>query len=370
MFRLQCRGCGEWVRIDESQAGTMADCPECGHPIDVPSLPLPEIGRGPIPEMQTPSPAVPGARPAPRKDERQSHPSPQPARGLPVPVAPQPSTPTTAIQVNLPTTTVSSSMGIASVVLGVMAFVTCWVIVAGLLFSVVGLGLGVAGLLVAAQRKWEGIGYAIAGTTINAVALLGSIVFTALVARGIWGESKPAAQETVVQQPEPTEVSTIDTQGGKWAVAGTPLELDGLRISIRTVSVCRVEVYDRMTRRSPLMDTPDILVWLDVQNASDNQKLDYCGWMGEDALISGVSATLTDEHGNDYRRIDYGPFSSIIGATTEESLYPGKIIHDAVAFEVPVDKAKKLRLRLKNPIRGRTGEFRFLIPRRMIRETK
>jgi hypothetical protein len=78
-----------------------------------------------------------------------------------------------SINVHLPRR--SSSLGIASLVLGVVAFLFCWVPWLGLLsmpLSAIGLLLGVSGFLVAISRGASGIGYPVAGALTAGLALL------------------------------------------------------------------------------------------------------------------------------------------------------------------------------------------------------
>lgn len=76
--------------------------------------------------------------------------------------APQPPTPT--VNVNLPRR--GSSLGIASLILGVVAFAICWIPLLGMLgipLSGLGLLLGIVGTIVAVVRRGSGIGFPIAG---------------------------------------------------------------------------------------------------------------------------------------------------------------------------------------------------------------
>lgn len=78
------------------------------------------------------------------------------------------------IQVNAPARH-GNSLGIASMVLGILAFVICWIPILNLLglpLSGLGLLLGIIGIIISATRGGSGIGFPIAGTAIAFVALV------------------------------------------------------------------------------------------------------------------------------------------------------------------------------------------------------
>jgi hypothetical protein len=71
------------------------------------------------------------------------------------------------------------SLGIASVILGILAFLICWIPLVGAIgmpLGALGLVLGTLGVLVALFRRGSGIGFAIAGSAICAVAVF--VAFT------------------------------------------------------------------------------------------------------------------------------------------------------------------------------------------------
>ena len=68
-----------------------------------------------------------------------------------------------------------NSLGIASMVLGILAFVICWIPILNLLglpLSGLGLLLGIIGIIISATRRGAGVGFSIAGTAISMVALV------------------------------------------------------------------------------------------------------------------------------------------------------------------------------------------------------
>lgn len=68
-----------------------------------------------------------------------------------------------------------NSLGVASMVLGILAFVICWIPILNLLglpLSGLGLLLGIIGIIISATRRGAGVGFSIAGTAISMVALV------------------------------------------------------------------------------------------------------------------------------------------------------------------------------------------------------
>jgi hypothetical protein len=111
-----------------------------------------------------------------------------------------------------------------------------------------------------------------------------------------------------------------------------------------------------------------LTVRLQITNGSTTKKLDYQGWMADFAAITGITAELTDENKNNYRKVTFGALVKVKGASSSDSIYPGKSLDDAIVFELPVENAQKLLLTLSGKGVGEDGEFRFEIPRTMIKQ--
>ncbi len=83
-------------------------------------------------------------------------------------------------------------------------------------------------------------------------------------------------------------------------------------------------------------------------------------------------ATLRDEFGNTYKRINYG-FSGLPvgGVRSSESLDPGAILTDLLIFEPPIAAAELLTLTLPTGHMGTDGpDLRFEIPVSNISESE
>jgi hypothetical protein len=88
------------------------------------------------------------------------------------------------IHVNAPASH-GNSLGIASMVLGILAFLICWIPVLNLLgLPLSGLGL-LLGIIISATRRGSGVGFSIAGTAISALALVVVIWMSVAIAQAM-----------------------------------------------------------------------------------------------------------------------------------------------------------------------------------------
>lgn len=124
---------------------------------------------------------------------------------------------------------------------------------------------------------------------------------------------------------------------------GQPIEHGGVRLEVRNVSIGKVPLNslgDQGTSEDDLLQ-----VAIEIHNLSDSKKVDYRGW-GSKYGFNFLAASLEDELGNSYKRINFGIATVVGQVTSSESIYPGKSIRDVLVFEVPISKAKFLTLRL------------------------
>lgn len=281
----------------------------------------------------------------------------------------------------------SNSLGIASLVLGALAFSICWVPFLGLFgtpLSGLGAILGVVGLVAAVRRSGRGIGFPIAGTAISAFALIGSIVISAVFGRALRdtgqaiSDAREKAQATnqivvdakpVVDQPNPTDLPALaEAKSGpeqKWDSANEVVQQGDIRVRVTKVSVQKIPLTNlgRSTQ-----STDDLLsVQLQVVNTSPTKKVNYLTWRGKQFSLERDSATLTDNFDNALKRINFGFGTEIEGAVElSESIYPGQAVEDTLVFETPIDATEYLRLELPAKNFGGTGNIRLQIPKNMI----
>jgi Tfp pilus assembly protein PilP len=106
---------------------------------------------------------------------------------------------------------------------------------------------------------------------------------------------------------------------------------------------------------------PLLKVLLVIRNNSDTKKLHYEGWQREYAREK--LAAIEDEFGNSYKRISFGALTKVPGRhETSTSIYPGEVTTELLVFEVPIGKAKTMKLRLPAESVEQKGNFEFTFP--------
>lgn len=108
-----------------------------------------------------------------------------------------------------------SSLGVASMVLGVLAFLICWIPIVNLIgapLAALGLLLGAVGFLVALTRGGSGIGSPIAGAAICGMALFVTITITGAMATGAKAMSERAKEFKQKMQEEQDRIEAEHAQ--------------------------------------------------------------------------------------------------------------------------------------------------------------
>ena len=327
MIEFSCPKCGRPIRVPDAAAGQSGQCKNCGT------------------SMTAPRPENFGVQPIPPTEVK-------------VEVHPQPAK--------------ASSLGIGSIILGILALSVAWVPWFGLYASplgVLGLILGVIGFVVAMWRSGSGIGFAIAGSAISALALfIGYSVNRDIViagyeqAQAAIRRSQQRGDEEDLQQNElgaaNDEIAVANAD--PWDNATTVAEDDTVRVEVVSAEIGRVK--SRSFGEDHLTEDNWLKIVVRIQNRTESKKFRYMSWCDSGDLRN--RAKLTDDLDNKYS-ISYE--RDIVGRTTIESVYPDKTITDLLVFEIPVDKAKFLKLALpKNKCEAGDGEFLLKIPMRLL----
>lgn len=385
MIRFSCPTCNKNFKVEDSNAGKTGKCPACGSAMRVPAA-SDEANDQPVqPEVAKKSPAIP--------------PPPLPPRVSAIPAF-NPSPPqVVAVQVVSPPRR-SNSLGVASVILGILAFLICWIPFLGMLglpFSILGIVLGGIGLLVALFRRGTGIGFAIAGIAISLVAAIMVGVTTHATAKAISQISKVSADQsakenatnqTIIPQQDQTEhgapatppdndpsnnvpavASSLPKESSpnrepatEWADASSAVKQGDIQLRVDSVAIGFVKgkSFGEFTSQEK-----QLKITIEIKNSNPNRKIDYRGWSGSTSFLDDV-AHLTDNFGNVYKRITFGLGSRVDGQVGSESIYPGKSISDVLVFEVPLDTVEYLHLELPAKNFEGEGKIRFQIPKAMI----
>jgi len=365
------------MRVGDDAAGRNGNCKSCGKTVTVPSADAEPV--------VTPVTVAKSAKPVPSVRAHAT----TAIQPLPSPVA---------VQVNIEQPSKAShSLGIAAVILGILAFLICWIPLVGLLglpLSGLGLLLGIGGIVLAALRKGSGLGFPIAGTAICALAMILSISVTYIFGKAISAtgdaiakahdEARAANQKVV--DPDDDEKprgnqdardkqadKKADVDGGKpapaakddWADAGNAVEQGEIRVRVDSAKVDFVTL--RGIGRDEGQSKDKLLqVSLTIENLGDSKKVEYHGWAGRDFDIGNTAGHLHDDLDNSYKRIGFGFANKVVGQIQSESLYPGKSVTDLLVFEEPIEKATFLKLELPASAFGGTGRLRIKIPMKMV----
>jgi hypothetical protein len=97
------------------------------------------------------------------------------------------------------------------------------------------------------------------------------------------------------------------------------------------------------------------------------QQTPYEPWADRADSPSKHSPTLTDNQGHTYAQKTFGPDWKVAGRTDIDALNPGHQVKEVLVYPVPARDVEYLRLMLPASAFGLAGEFRFQIPRSMIR---
>jgi hypothetical protein len=291
-----------------------------------------------------------------------------------------------------------SSLGIAAIVLGVVAIAFCWIPLVGILsvpLSGIGLVAALIGFIVALDRKGSGIGLPIAGGALSALALAVALAMNYAVFSGIErfnqelaaaNEERTAATPTVytpvasaaenAEAQAPTDLDRVPSvptpptppapplpddawiplDADRAALASDPSFQPGVFLDgVQGVTNGEISLWINRARvakpkfRSSMRDNwvegrePMLLLTLRVKNDSETRKLDYVSWT-IDAREDGVR--VIDEHGNDYRLTGDSISWEYDGQVRIATVYPGDAISDTLIIERPVDAAKTIYLTL------------------------
>ncbi len=291
------------------------------------------------------------------------------------------------VQVQMPRR--GSSLGVASLVLGTVAFAICWVPLLGVLglpLSGLGFVLGLIGILIALVRKGSSIGYPIAGTLICAVSVVMTVTMTTAIADGLEAATQSARQthhkrnRTNQQVIPSTGNSSTVTQVAaavqppqdeavepavEWASAESAVMQDDVQIRITSVRVGKIAL--RSTFGTPGSSKEEFLaITLELTNLSETKKLEYKTWAGGHLNYVRDLAALSDNFDNTYKRIGFTDLPE--GRTESASIYPGKSISDVLVFEPPLETVEHLDLQLPGKSFGGTGMIRLRIPKGMIEQ--
>jgi len=133
--------------------------------------------------------------------------------------------------------------------------------------------------------------------------------------------------------------------------------LGHVRVSIKKVSVGKVplKAADGSVTYS---DESRLMIAVRIENGSDKKQSGYNTWV-PDLDAAKTVAMLTNDLGNELKRITFGFGNNVQGRTVLDTLTPGKAIGDLLVFEAPAANVRALKLVLPGANCGVKGNFEF-----------
>jgi hypothetical protein len=282
----------------------------------------------------------------------------------------------------------SNGLGTASLVLGILACLVCWIPFLGMLaipVAIIGIILAAIGFLIGIFRK-SSKGGAIAGGITCLLAIVISVSVTGKTAaviseslakadktnqneqRGAVASGQPVTPIATSAVPVP-KVSPPAAQSHAPVVEWGNYEADKyfvqgiMAVKIQSLTIGKTPLVSAIGRDREGVSTDDLLmISIVVMNQSEGKKVDYQSWAGERLGFTSDFAKLTDNFDNTYKRVTFGGMNKPKGQLERESIYPGKEVSDVLVFEVPVEKASELKLELPAKNFGGDGYLRIKIP--------
>jgi len=205
MIEFVCPHCNKSLRVKSEVAGKKGKCPGCSQMIQVP-VQVEEVVVDPLDQLAS---STVGPRP---------HPTPPPPKPRHVShKAARAKTPDAPKGTN--------GLGIAALVLGIIAALTCWIPFIGLLsmpLAILGLLFGIIGLLISLIGRKSGVGLPVSGSIVCVVALFVAIASTGTAAEAIdqaLEEAKQASAESTERRGTRFSSSSSDSESGSGATS-------------------------------------------------------------------------------------------------------------------------------------------------------
>lgn len=302
---------------------------------------------------------------------------PSPAPPPPVPLSPRPhghslqdghqyGVPT--VNVNLP-----DRSNTASLVLAIFAFVLCipamlisWIPffgVLGLPLAMLGGLLAGIGIVIALTKRGRGTILPVIAFVMCCIAGLITITVTSVASSGISNRMDEANRQSYGTNQQALNPSSATDD---WAHADTPVTQGDVSVAITGVGVGQVNLIDEITSEAGTSENHHLGISIRIANNAANSKKEYRSWNGEDLSFTRDYAALRDNHGNVYKRVDFGYRARVAGALKTETLYPGEHVTDFLVFERPVDSFEYLEIELPATNFGGSGMLRFRVRADMV----
>ncbi len=249
-----------------------------------------------------------------------------------------------------------SPLGIASLVLGIMACVICWIPFLGLFaipVALIGLVLAFIGVVIAAMNKKTDFVFSISGGIVCILSVCIALVTTGTVAK-LYSDSKRTNQTPVATSGASVPSNSEWSKNLTVKQGDIQIEISGIEIYPLWINAANdLSVY-------PYSKENYLQFQIKVKNIGLTKKIDFQTWRGT-VFKGNNAAILKDNNGNQYKQIAVSPDFTRTHRE-ETTLYPTDSFADVLVFEKPVPNIKWLHLELSAENFGGTGMLRFEIP--------
>lgn len=147
-----------------------------------------------------------------------------------------------------------------------------------------------------------------------------------------------------------------------WKNVTNSTELGDLSIGVAMVRRGKVLLTDESG--DSFSDRELLTVFIGIHNGNVETKRDYLGWSAPafDLKKTAVAAAA-DELGNSYKRVTFRGKAEVVDQLKEgRTIEPQKTVVDVLVFEVPVGKAKELRISLPGEALGEKETIKIKVP--------
>jgi DNA-directed RNA polymerase subunit RPC12/RpoP len=326
--KCSCGHCSGHIEFDSEHAGQMVACPHCGHEtkLYVPKVPLSKSSQNVSVEIK---------------------------RGV-------------------------NPLGIASLILGIIACLFCWIPFLGLFvipLAAIGLLLALLGLIMASANKKTGFVFPISGGIVCLLSIIIALVMTGGFAVLIQKANTDAKSDEAKVRSKSSADQTSQNL--------TPLTFQQGNIKGNIGEIIHgFTTGESSTERGLIVKTCNfLLIKVSVSNTSSNRICDYTTFRD--------NAILTDDNGNNYRKLEQFANPALKTSIEERGntidgwmppnggwsgwltrpFYPNSSRisphtgrDDMLGFEIPDSAGKVLHLELQAENFGGTGKIQFEIP--------
>ncbi|MCA9198908.1 MAG: hypothetical protein KDA87_15275 [Planctomycetales bacterium] len=226
----------------------------------------------------------------------------------------------TTVEVNVHTgSDGSNSFGVSSLVVAILSFFFCWLPLIGLGLGLLALALGITGIIVSHGKKFDVLGYSLAGIAVSTIAIVFGFQILLPNARE---QQLPAA---IADQPKPPENAITERNADVVkAKIKSPFRLGNLEITATGIELKRLNekaVFGRVRPR----DSFSYVLTFTAKNISRSQ------------VFSAFSVTesVTDEFGNNCKDALDKKYASVElpGNELTRMLQPGESVTHKLAFD-------------------------------------